>query len=98
MGSTGAHPTQMQMLWCEESRDRSQQSQCTLSLPSVSVPKKDREQLAIHYASKHSLPFKAISHLYWVPSKLKALFVAKEQKEKDKGDNSSKDKEENDDQ
>ena len=61
-------------------------------------PKKDREQLAIHYASKHSLPFEAISHLYRVPSKLKALFVAKEQKDKDKADKSSKDKEPTDEQ
>ena len=41
-------------------------------------PKKDREHLAIHYTSKHSLPYEDISHLYREPKNLERWFVSKE--------------------
>ena len=61
-------------------------------------PKKDREQLAIHYASKHSYPFEDLAHLYRHPSKACSLFMSKRSTDDDangkakKKDNSSRKK------
>ena len=53
-------------------------------------PKKDREQLAIHYTSKHSFPFEDIRHLYRHPENVCGLFLAKEDAQKKKKDSKSK--------
>ena len=53
-------------------------------------PKKHREQLAIHYASKHSFPFEDIRHLYRHPENAHHLFLAKEEARKKKKDSKSK--------
>ena len=52
--------------------------------------KKDREQLAIHYASKHSFPFEDIRHLCRHPENVRSLFLAKEDARKKKKDSKSK--------